>query len=208
MGNCVIVNDEIAVDMGISFKKLKESGHIKDIRLVLLTHQHSDHFKASTVRMLHEQYPLVRFGCCDWMLNFIESAGVERQWIDVYKCGAKYDYGRFKVIAEEVPHDVRNCCYHIFFNEKTHDNIKKLFYCTDASSLSGIVAPNYDLYMVENNYTKDEIEQRIARKKEHEEYVYEYRAKRNHLDDEQVKRWLYNMASTKSMVVFLHKHKL
>lgn len=38
-GNCVIVNKDIAVDMGVSFKTVK--GVYRDLKLVLLTHIHS-----------------------------------------------------------------------------------------------------------------------------------------------------------------------
>lgn len=37
-GNCVIINDSIAIDMGIPFKKIKP--YAKQLRLVLLTHVH------------------------------------------------------------------------------------------------------------------------------------------------------------------------
>lgn len=38
-GNCTIINEIIAIDMGVSYKKLKE--YHKTIKLVLLTHIHS-----------------------------------------------------------------------------------------------------------------------------------------------------------------------
>lgn len=38
-GNCLIIENIIAIDMGISFKKLKE--YNKSLQLVLLTHLHS-----------------------------------------------------------------------------------------------------------------------------------------------------------------------
>lgn len=38
-GNCVILNNEIAIDMGVSWKKI--SPYAKNLKLVLLTHNHS-----------------------------------------------------------------------------------------------------------------------------------------------------------------------
>ena len=38
-GNCVIINDEIAIDMGVTYKKI--SPYLKQLKLVLLTHIHS-----------------------------------------------------------------------------------------------------------------------------------------------------------------------
>lgn len=38
-GNCTIINKIIAIDMGISYRRLKD--YYKTIKLVLLTHIHS-----------------------------------------------------------------------------------------------------------------------------------------------------------------------
>lgn len=38
-GNCTIVNNGIAIDMGVSFKSI--SNHYKQLNIVLLTHIHS-----------------------------------------------------------------------------------------------------------------------------------------------------------------------
>lgn len=38
-GNCAIINNIIAIDMGISFKALHN--HFRSLKLVLLTHIHS-----------------------------------------------------------------------------------------------------------------------------------------------------------------------
>lgn len=38
-GNCIIINDEIALDIGVTFKQIKSI--YKKLRIVLLTHIHS-----------------------------------------------------------------------------------------------------------------------------------------------------------------------
>lgn len=38
-GNCTVVDDIIAIDMGVPFKRIKP--YIKSLKLVLLTHVHS-----------------------------------------------------------------------------------------------------------------------------------------------------------------------
>ena len=60
-GNAVKIND-ILIDCGVSFKKLKDV--YKHIKLVLLTHEHSDHFRTPTIRKLAAERPTLRFGCC------------------------------------------------------------------------------------------------------------------------------------------------
>ena len=38
-GNCVILNSNIAVDMGVTFKLIEQ--YVRDLNLVFLTHVHS-----------------------------------------------------------------------------------------------------------------------------------------------------------------------
>lgn len=203
-GNCVVLNGEIAVDMGIPMKRLRESGYIKSLRLVLLTHEHGDHFKPATVRALHRERPALRWGCCEWMVPNLLEAGVDARLIDVYLCGGITNYGQeLVVMPEKVPHDVENCCYKLFIGKEP----ELLFYCTDCGSVDHILAPNYDLYMLEANHTRAEIEARIAEKQARGEFAYEYRAARNHLSQEQALDWLARNAGPNSRYVFLHQHR-
>ena len=66
-GNAVVINGEILIDCGVPMKKLRESGYIQRLRLVLLTHEHGDHFNAAAVRALHRERPALRWACCGWM---------------------------------------------------------------------------------------------------------------------------------------------
>ena len=66
-GNAVKI-DDILIDCGVSFKKLKDV--YKHIRLVLLTHEHSDLFRPSTI------------GTSDfkiWLLS-LDGSQVDRMW--------------------------------------------------------------------------------------------------------------------------------
>ena len=49
-GNCTIINDFIAIDMGIPFNQIKP--YYKELKIVFITHQHSDHLNKSTVKQL------------------------------------------------------------------------------------------------------------------------------------------------------------
>ena len=80
-GNAVVINDRILIDCGVSFKALEPVK--KDLRLVLLTHVHSDHFNPRTVRALHKERPTLRWGCCEWMGGPLLGAGVGRGRIGV-----------------------------------------------------------------------------------------------------------------------------
>lgn len=208
-GNCVIINGEIAIDMGIPMKKLRESGYIKDLRLVLLTHEHGDHFRPSTVRALHRERPALRWGCCEWMVPLLLEAGVDKRVIDVFGSDTSNVYcdGALIIHPENIPHDVQNCCYHVMFWNFALYRSEKLFYATDTGTLDGIEAKDYDLYLIEANHTRAEIEARIAEKQARGEFAYEYRAAQNHLSQEQALEWLAQNAGPNSRYIFLHQHK-
>ena len=61
-GNAVVIDQKILIDCGVSFKALSKV--YRALKLVLLTHIHSDHFQPTTLRLLAENRPTLRFACC------------------------------------------------------------------------------------------------------------------------------------------------
>lgn len=202
-GNCVVINKEIAIDMGISMKLLRKSGYIKGLKLVLLTHQHSDHFNPATVRALHKERPALRWGCCEWMVEHLLKARVAKRAIDFCLPKCRTIYAGFDVTPFPLFHDVSNCGWLISFD----CGKETLFYATDTSTLDHIEAKHCDCYLIEANHTRAEIEARIADKQARGEFAYELRAAQNHLSREQALDWLARNAGPNSKYVFLHQHK-
>ena len=198
-GNAVVINENILIDCGVSYKAISE--HVSKLAIVLLTHLHTDHYRASTVKKLAAERPKLRFACGSWMVPELVKIGVNKANIDVMLPKTKYNYGRFEVIPETLVHNVPNYGWHIYIGPE------KMFYATDTGNLDGIEAKDYDLYMVEANYTKEEIEQRIMRKQEAGEYVYEHDVFQNHLDQEQTDTFLMDNMSDRSEYVYLHEHE-
>lgn len=201
-GNAVVIDKHILIDCGVPFKALAPV--IGDIKLVLLTHAHKDHFKPGTAATIHRRRPTVRFGCCAWMVGYLLDAGISKRMIDVYDFNYLYDYshnGGYTLMPERLTHNVPNCGYHISGPDGT-----VLFYATDTGTLEGITAKDYDLYLIEANHTQAEIEERAAAKQAAGEYAYEVEAAKNHLSQEQAMDWIYQNIGTKSQYVFLHGH--
>lgn len=199
-GNAVVINGEILIDCGVPFKALE--GVKKDLKLVLLTHVHGDHFKPRTARALHRERPALRWGCCGWMVGPLLEAGVDKRVIDVLMPGFCSVYkGLCTVMPEGLVHDVSNCGYHIWSGKNA------LFYATDTATLDGVEAVGYDLYLIEANHNRDELEARAKDKRDTGEYAYEYRAAANHLSQEQALDWLYSQMGPNSRYVFLHQHQ-
>lgn len=198
-GNAVVIRDNILVDCGVTFKKLEE--YYKNIKLVLLTHIHSDHFNKTTIKKLSNERPTLRFACCEWLLEPLLACGVNRKNIDVLQIGKTYDYRLFKVIPIQLYHDVPQCGYRVVFKDY------KVFYATDTKTLDGISAKNYDLYLIEGNYDEKEMEERIRTKEEAGNYIYEYRAKNNHLSKQAATDFLLRNMGDSSEYIFMHEHE-
>ena len=192
------INKNILIDAGVSFKSLKDV--YKDLHLLLLTHIHGDHFKKSTLRKLFAERPALRFGCGEWLVSELVDIGISKQQIDVFYNDRIYNYGSFEVSPVELAHNVRNCGYRIFINDK------KLFYATDTGNLDGIEAKDYDLYMVEANHSIDEIIEKIKQKLQDGLFSYELEAVNNHLSKEKADDFIYRNIGSNGSYVYLHQH--
>lgn len=199
-GNAVRLGEHILVDCGLSWKQL--SPHTRDLRLILLTHAHGDHLNKKCAAKLAQEHPLIRWACCAWMLPYLADAGVDPYRIDCIAPGQWMDYpGLARIRPQEVPHDVQNCCWHLDINGY------RIFYSTDAGHLDDIEAKEYQLYMIEANHTRVDLERRLEEKRARGEYAYELRAAKNHLSVEQANEWLGKNAAEWSKVVYLHQHR-
>lgn len=211
-GNAVTIDDgRVLIDCGIPFSHLRP--RLSDrLVLVLLTHEHGDHFHPSAVRALHRERPALRWGCCEWMVPHLLDAGVDKRVIDVYRPGDLYAYCcpggiPFGVKPVRLVHNVPNCGYIISVSHEKSDKAEHLFYATDTGTLDGIVAKDFDLYLIEANHTRAELEERIREKEAAGEYAYERQAARNHLSQEQALDWLAENMGPRSRYVFLHRHQ-
>ena len=200
-GNAVIINDHILIDCGVPFKVIEP--YLQNLSLVLLTHIHSDHFYETTIKKMAGLRPMLRFGCCNWLVPELLKARVPQRNIDVYDINFNglYTYKDF-VQLSPVPlfHNVPNCGYKLFLPEG------KLFYATDTNSLYGIEAKDFDLYMIEANHGTEEIQKRIREKQSEGIYSYEVDAMKNHLSKEKCDQFLVENAGPTSQFIYMHCH--
>ena len=200
-GNATILDGSILIDCGVPFKVLEP--FVQDLKLVLLTHEHGDHFKPSTISALAKARPALRYGCCDYLVGKLISCGVRQSLIDVYRPFYHSVYDNFaRICPVPLPHDAPNCGYRIELK-----NGERAFYATDCGSLDGIGAQNYDLYLVEANHRTAELEGRAAEKEASGAFAYERRAAENHLSYEQAVDWLTENMGPESIWVPMHGHK-
>jgi len=198
-GNATIIEDTILIDCGVSFKKLQP--FYRDLKLVLLTHIHSDHFNKKTIQRLAKERPTLRFGCGFWLVSELVECGISIKNIDVYERFAEYDYEICNIGIFELFHDVPNCGYKISINNQ------KVFYATDTSKIDHAEAPNFDLYLIEGNYEDEvELELRKAKNIENGRFSYEDRVKETHLSREKATEWLLKNMGDNSQYIFMHQH--
>lgn len=209
-GNAVLINGNILVDIGVSYKALEP--YANQIRVVCITHRHSDHFKPSTIKRLHELHPAIRWICSADVAKELVAI-VDPLMIDIvfplanpFGTGLTY-FGLAKnarsatISAFPVRHNVPN----IGFKIKLGD--ERVFYCTDCGDLEGIEAKDFDLYLIEANYKTADIINRAAAKLESGAYTYEMEVIKNHLSEEQATSWLVENVGARSVYQFLHQHK-
>lgn len=199
-GNATVVNGFLLIDCGTPLRIIKP--HIEALKLVLITHIHSDHFKRLTVKNLAKSRPTLRFAGGHFLADAFIKAGVDPKCIDVLEPDVEYDYGLCRIIPVELSHNVPCYGYKVHFK-----NGKKLFYATDTNNLNGIRARNYDLYMIEANYTDDEIQTRISEKKANGEYAYEYDVLKNHLSRKKCDEFIAANADENGRFVYMHMHE-
>lgn len=198
-GNCLIINNFLALDLGVPFKKIKP--YYKDIKLVFISHVHSDHLNKTCVKKLARERPTVRFCVGEWLVSDLLECGVERKNIDIIEAPKVYDYGICKVSPVVLYHDVKVFGLRIFIGDE------KAIYIIDTHTVKGIQARNYQWYFIESNYSEDDLQERIRTKEESGQFVYEYRVQKTHLSKEQADEWLLENMGGDSEYVYLHQHK-
>jgi phosphoribosyl 1,2-cyclic phosphodiesterase len=220
-GNCVIIEDVIAIDCGVPFKALKE--RYRKLQIVLLTHIHSDHFNKATIKRLAKERPVLRFGCGEWLVASLIECGVSKKNIDVYEFGKLYRYqykynpnkaGWYAVEPVPLFHNVPNCGYKLTIYTDESGAIgyrvkyreEKLFYATDTNKILA-EAKNYDLYLVEANFEDEEVQERIDNQIiEGADYIHEYKAMHNHLSLKDAQDFIAKNQGGNSKYVLLHGH--
>lgn len=196
-GNCTILEDHIMVDIGVSYKRF--SSHADRIKVVILTHIHSDHFNPVTIARMAKEHPMVKFVCCRHLVEDLAKI-VPAGSIYILEPNRKYDLGLCILSPFILYHDVPNVGWRIQINGQ------RCLYATDTRKID-IAARDYDLYLIEANHDMEEILDRIRKKQEAGEFIYEYRAINNHLSRQQCDEWLAMNKGPKSEVVYMHQHK-
>lgn len=190
------------VDIGITYKKVKD--YLKDIKLILCSHAHSDHFNKTTIRKIIFEYPNMKFVCGEFLVANLVLCGVSKKNIYVLEENKKYDLGKYIIEPVVAVHDLPNFGYKITIKANNY----KIFHISDTSKINHIEAKDFDWYSIEANYESDEeLDKQIGIAEEKGEYSYLKRVKKTHLSQVECMDWLYKNMGKNSQYCWIHQHK-
>lgn len=210
-GNAIIYHNKIMVDCGLPLKKLEP--YLKDIKVILLTHMHKDHFNITTIRKISVLYPDIKFYCLYEIKEYLLNIGINSMMINVVSKFSSYGYQfmiddvEYSISTVMLYHDVPNVGYRII-TKKQGEKPYKIFHATDTVTLDGIEAKGYDLYAIEFNHDEKQIEIDIAEKLEKGVFCYEIGAKESHLSFQKAHKFYDENRKESSELIKLHmSHK-
>lgn len=173
-GNCFLFNDDLMIDAGLPYSKIKDK--VQNVKYVLLTHIHGDHFNKATIRKLVVDINPI-FVCGDWLhdklLNIANKDKIIAKKVGDVVYFANSDY---KISMVEAYHDVSNCGWRIMDAKGN-----KHFHITDTNTLEGIEAKNYDTASIECNHEINKALELIEEAKENGEFTHLRGAINSHL---------------------------
>lgn len=213
-GNAVYLNNKILIDCGVPFSKLETAKIVDNVRFVFLTHQHSDHINISTLYRLIANRPTVKIIYPEYLCKYLYQSFKSHRYNSNFLFSNSiivtttkwYRIGNLQFSCEPLQHDVPNVAWKIFFLSKQNKPYK-VIYATDTNSIENISANNYDLYLIENNYAREDIVNRIKEKRATGQFVYEDRVLRTHLSEEQCNDFIFSNIGPNGKFMYMHGHE-
>jgi len=196
-GNAIIYQDKVMVDCGVPYADIEE--HLSEVKVILLTHEHKDHFNTSTIMKVAIKHPAIIFVGCDWIIKKLKAIG-PMNCIEI-ELSKVWTHDSYKILVSpfQLYHDVPNCGWRINVDDKM------IFHATDTSTLDGIVAKGYDLYAIEHNYDEEVIHQRIAEEAEKGIYSHGHGSINSHLSKQQAEAFIERNRKKDSQALKLHQ---
>lgn len=144
-GNCVIV-DSIMFDVGVPLKNIKQ--YLLNINYLLITHVHSDHINAGTLKHIVQNYPNI---------TVMANREVAKKFPSlVHKVIGPNER---MLIDDDIletfwaPHSV-DCLGYVI----TYKDDERLLYCTDVYSMKHCPDYLFDYILLESNYNNTKLQ--------------------------------------------------
>ena len=197
-GNAILVQTKLLLDCGVSYVKLAR--YLRYIKVIFVSHQHQDHLLPTTIKKISYNYPNIKFVTSSKEVVIkLKNLGVDKKNIFYLTPKKWYSLGIMKVKTEPLEHDAEN------YGLKWEYESKKGFYATDTSSLDNIRAENYDLYLIEANYSEELLKKHIEECEDENQLYYLSRVKYTHLSQEQANSFLIENMGDNSKYEYIHQ---
>lgn len=200
-GNAIIYHNEVLVDVGVSYKKIRP--YIQDIELILLTHIHSDHFNHSTISKISKDWPNIKFISGIFLEEELSNLGVKNK--ETLQSEEVYFYLGYEVSPIQLIHFNSNMTKCLNYGWRIHKNDYKIIHMTDTTSYKNIRARDYDLYALEANYDEDTIDDIIQEQHLKGQFAHGVRSKYSHASLQQAYEFYNSNKKTNSELILLHQ---
>lgn len=198
-GNCIIVEDILMLDCGVSYSKVKK--YLSKVKLIFISHAHQDHLNKTCIKQIAYNFPTIKFltGSVDIIeiLKFDCEVNSKNILYIIHK--KWYDIGIMKVKLELLIHDIWN--YALKWEYKGKLGI----YAVDTERIDHIKAKNYDLYLIESNYNEELLQEHINNCEDTNLLYYLNRVPKTHLSDRQCNDFLIENMGENSVYEKIHK---
>ena len=197
-GNCIVVDDILMLDCGVSYNKIKK--YLSKVKIIFISHSHQDHLLPTTIKKIAYNYPTIRYVTgSEFVVRKLKECGVQSKNIFYVSPENWWDLGLLKVKLEELHHDTTN------YGLKWEYKGKKGIYVVDTERIDHIVAQDYDLYLIENNYQEDLLQQHIDNCDDENILRYLHRVPKTHLSSEQANSFLIENMGKNSVYEYIHQ---
>ena len=201
--NCIIVENILMLDCGVSYSKIKK--HLSKVKLIFISHAHQDHLNANTIKQITYNYPTIKYVTgSKVVVNKLIGLNVNAKNIFILEEYKRYNLGAIKASLEPLIHDTPN------YALKCEMNGEKMIYIVDTANVDNIVAPNYDLYLIENNYQEEILQEHIRKAEEENDgnkLYYLDRVLNTHLSKSKCDSFLIENMGDNSTYQYIHLSK-
>lgn len=191
-GNAVII-ENILIDIGVPYSKLHE--FLYDIKIIFITHKHSDHLNLTTFKKIKKNFPHIKI-----LSNYdvAESVGFN-QLFKVTPDDYSIDIDGYQLTTFNCLHDV--VCQGLVMKI----NELNVIYATDTSTLDNGPDLKYDYCFIESNH--DEQKMKMIMSDSKQKYGYDvFLSSQRHLSTQKAKAFYYmHRRNKESQLIELHK---
>lgn len=199
-GNAYLVHGEILIDVGVSYSTLIP--YLEKIKIILLTHQHSDHFRSDVIAKIALMHPNILFISGEWLSASLRRLGVSNSLV-VSTGGSFYKVNDYLIYPVELSHGDRNGKV-LNYGYRIIKDDHKTIHMTDTGSYEGISAKDYNVIALEANHCETLINERVEEQLENGEYSHGVLSRVYHSSLQKARQFIKDNANENTQVIMLH----